>query len=90
MPDLGENPSLIDLEDRIIIEFCSLNGGIEVGMPIIREQIRKFNINFQSPSQQDLIKLTESLNSITTMLKGEDVSSKQKIIFNSLMSKAQG
>ncbi len=89
LPDLAENPTLIDIEDRIIIEFCSLNGGIEVGMPIIREQIRKFNINFQAPTQQDLIKLTESLNSITAMLKGEDVSSKQRLIFNALLSKAQ-
>jgi len=89
LPDLGEQPTVIDVEDRIIIEFCNLNGGIEVGMPIIREQIRKFNINFQAPTKQDLIKLTESLNSITSMLKGEDVASKQKLIFAALLGKVQ-
>jgi small GTP-binding protein len=87
MPDLGDSPTIIDVEDRIIIEFCALNGGIEVGKPIIREQIRKFNINFASPSKADLIKLTESLNSITTMLKGQEITAKQKMVFGSLLAK---
>lgn len=87
LPDLKANPTIIDIEDRIIIEFCKLNGGIEVGMPIVREQIRKFNINFQQPTKDDLVKLTENLNSITNMLKSPEVTNKQKTIFDGLIAK---
>jgi len=88
LPELGDNPSIVQVEDRVISEFCKLNGGIEVGMPIVREQIRKLNINFQAPTKMDLIKLTNSLNSITDMLRGPKSSTSQKTVFNNLLTKA--
>ena len=87
LPELGDAPSIVQVEDRVITEFCKLNGGIEVGMPIVREQIRKLSINFQSPTKMDLIKLTNSLNSITDMLRGPKSSTNQKTVFNDLLIK---
>ncbi len=84
-----ETRLLLEIEDEIIVKFCELNGGMEFAMPIIRKQYEKLNIDFKSPTKQDLHKIVESLIEITENLKGELIAREERRYFKELLNKLE-
>ena len=78
---------LLEIEDEIITNFCDLNGGMELAMPIIRKQYEKLNIDFKNPTKDDLQKLTNILLELTAQIKGEEIAREEKRIFKEILSK---
>ena len=78
---------LLEIEDQIIANFCDLNGGMELAMPIIRKQYEKLNIDFKNPSKEDLLKVANTLVDLTTQIKGEEIAREERRIFKELLAK---
>jgi small GTP-binding protein len=62
----------IGAEDEIITQFCKAAGGFDVAMPVVREQFKKLNVNFENPSPQDLKKVVGNLVVYTEYIKGKE------------------
>lgn len=82
---MGETPKIMDVEDAIIFEFCEDFGGLEEGMPIIREQFKKANVDFRTPTKEGLVKVVENLVAVTRGMRGEEMAKKQKAKFVSML-----
>lgn len=82
---MGETPKIMDVEDAIIFEFCQDFGGLEEGMPIIREQFKKANVDFRTPTKEGLHKVVENLVTVTRGMRGEEMAKKQKAKFQALL-----
>jgi hypothetical protein len=82
---MGETPKIMDVEDAIIFEFCQDFGGLEEGMPIIREQFKKANVDFRTPTKEGLVKVVENLVTVTRSMRGDEMAKKQKAKFLSML-----
>lgn len=78
---------ILSVEDEIIANFCELNGGMELAMPMIRKQYEKLNVDFKNPSKEDLIKIVDKLIALTEQIKGEEIAKEEKKIFKELLNK---
>lgn len=80
---------LLEIEDEIIANFCELNGGMELAMPIIRKQYEKHNIDFKNPTKDDLKNIADILVELTQKIKGEDIAREERRIFKELLGKLE-
>lgn len=58
---LPEQINIIDATDRIIHDFCRGFGGLEEGMPVIRQQFNNANVDIRKPTRDGLLKVVELL-----------------------------
>jgi hypothetical protein len=84
-----DKKNLLKIEDEIITNFCDLNGGMELAMPIIRKQYEKLKIDFKNPSKEDLMKIANVLLELTTKIRGEEVAKEEKRIFKDILGKLE-
>ena len=61
----------IKAEDRMIDLFCLELGGYEISMPVVREQFKRLDIDFENPSKEDLERLIDRFVQIALSMKGE-------------------
>lgn len=78
---------LFEVEDELIFTFCEDYGGLEDGMPIIREQFKRAGMDFREPTKEGLKKVAENLVRVTESLRGQDMAKKQNQRFKSLLRK---
>jgi hypothetical protein len=78
---------LLEIEDEIIANFCELNGGMELAMPIVRKQYEKLNIDFKNPSKEDLLNIANKLIDLTSKIKGEEIAREERRIFKELLAR---
>jgi GTPase SAR1 family protein len=80
--------SLIDVLDAIIVDFCEVNGGLEVGMPLFKEEFTKIpNANLKKPTLDIVMQLIKSLSKVTEENKGREVADSQNMRFNNWLKK---
>ena len=72
-------------EDEIITEFCQAAGGFDVAMPVVREQFRKLEIDFENPSPQELRKVVDNLVVYLQYMKGKEAADNMRRRLNSIM-----
>jgi hypothetical protein len=84
-----EKKALLAVEDEIIANFCELNGGMELAMPMIRKQYEKLNIDFKNPTAEDLLEIANTLVNLTEQIKGEDVAKEERRIFKDILKKLE-
>ncbi len=77
---------IMDVEDEIIFIFCQDYGGLEEGMPIVREQFKRAGVDFRSPTKAGLDTVMENLIKVTGAFRGDALAKKQKNKFKSLMN----
>ena len=77
---------IMDVEDEIIFIFCQDYGGLEEGMPIIREQFKRAGVDFREPTKEGLVQVVDNLAKVTAAFRGEDLAKKQKNKFKSLLN----
>ena len=73
-----EVPKILEVEDKIMMRYCELHGGLETAMPMVRKQFDKLGIDFAKPTKEGLIKVVEELTQITTEFQGEEAARKEK------------
>ncbi len=62
-------PSIVQASDKIIMDFCNQFGGIQAGMPIVREQFIKAGVNIKNPTKEGLIKAVNKLAEVEKIVK---------------------
>lgn len=74
-----EAPStIIEASDKIIMDFCNQFGGMESGMPILREQFAKADLNIKAPTKEGLIKIIGFLAEVESNLKDQATVSRNR------------
>jgi small GTP-binding protein len=80
--------SLIDVLDAIIVDFCEVNGGLEVGMPLFKQEFSKIpNANLKNPRRDVVQELINGLITITKCNKGSEIANFQYTRFNKWLNK---
>ena len=75
--------SLIDVLDAIIVDFCEVNGGLEIGMPLFKEEFTKIpGANLKEPKIDVVKELINSLIKITESNKGKEIADFQYSRYN--------
>jgi small GTP-binding protein len=80
--------SLIDVLDAMIVDFCEVNGGLEIGMPLFKEEFTKIpGANLREPNKDIVMKLIEALTRITRDNKGKEIAEYQNTRFINWLKK---
>jgi len=80
--------SLIDVLDAMIVDFCEVNGGLEIGMPLFKEEFTKIpGASLKEPKKEVVKQLIQSLIKITRDNKGRMIADFQNSRFNSWLEK---
>jgi Ras-related protein Rab-6A len=70
--------SLIDVLDAIIVDFCEINDGLEVGMPLFREEFKKIpGSSLKTPTVKVIETAIDRLTAITRSKKGKEIADLQ-------------
>lgn len=80
--------SIIDVLDAIIVDFCEVNGGLEVGMPLFKQEFTKIEgANLKKPNKDVVEELVGALVEITRNNKGKEIAEFQSSRFNNWLKK---
>ena len=80
--------SLIDVLDAIIVDFCEVFGGLEVGMPLFKEAFTEIpGANLKEPKRDVVEELIKVLTHITEHQKGKDAAEAQFLRYSNWLRK---
>jgi small GTP-binding protein len=79
--------TLLQVADAIIVDFCSLLGGFESGMPVVEQQFKKAGVNFMNPTKQELQTALKNLVKISQEIHGQDIANQQLRKFMTILNK---
>ena len=80
----------VEASDEIITIFCELHGGIEAAMPMVVHQFKENDVDFAHPTKEGLMRVAHGLVKVTSFLKGETLSGKEKKRFDHLIKRIPG
>ena len=81
--------SPVQASDEMITIFCRLHGGLEIAMPIVRNQFKKNGVDFTSPTKDGLVKLAVGLVKVTDFLKGPELADQVERRFKNLLARVK-
>jgi small GTP-binding protein len=80
--------SMIDVLDAIIVDFCEVFGGLEIGMPLFKEAFNDIpGANLQEPQKESVEVLVKALTKVTEHKKGKDVADAQLVRYSNWLKK---
>ncbi len=82
-----EITSLVQVADAIIVDFCSLLGGFESGMPIVEQQFKKAGVEFMNPTKGQILKALENLVNVALEIHGQEIGNQQLKKFRVMLNK---
>jgi small GTP-binding protein len=71
--------TIVEASDKIIMDFCNQFGGMESGMPILREQFAKAKLDIKNPTKEGLIKVIGYLAQVEENLKDPATVSRNRV-----------
>jgi small GTP-binding protein len=71
--------TIVEASDKIIMDFCNQFGGLESGMPILREQFNKAGLDIKNPTKEGLIKVIGYLAEVEKTLKDQATVSRNRV-----------
>lgn len=77
------------IASEIIVEFCNHIGGIERGIPLIKEIFKIAKVDFLNPQKDQLINAIPDLVQLLRDLQGTDVADRANQRFNLILAKLQ-
>ena len=77
----------VEASDEVITIFCELHGGIEAAMPMVVHQFKEHNVDFAQPAKEGLMRVADGLVKVTSFLKGEVISEKEKKRFDHILKR---
>jgi small GTP-binding protein len=85
-----EAPStVVEASDKIIMDFCNQFGGLESGMPILREQFAKAGLDIKNPTKEGLIRVIRFLAEVEGTLKDSATVSRNRVRRLSIIKNAR-
>jgi small GTP-binding protein len=75
------------IASAIIMEFCNEVGGLERGIPIVREVFKLSGVNLKNPTKEQLVSAIPELEQMLTDLEGAEVAKRAVEKFNGLIMK---
>jgi len=82
-------PTIVEASDKIIMDFCNQFGGLESGMPILREQFTKAGADINSPTKEGLIRVVVLLAEVERTIKDPHTVSRNRIRRLSIIKNAR-
>lgn len=80
--------SLIDVLDAIIVDFCEVNGGLEIGMPLFKEEFTKIpGASLKEPKRDVVDILINRLTRVTSCNMGREIANYQNSRFNNWLKR---
>jgi Fe2+ transport system protein B len=80
--------SIIDVLDAIIVDFCEVFGGLEVGMPLFKEAFNDIpGANLREPTKESVEELIKALTKVTEHKKDKDVADAQLVRYSNWLKK---
>ncbi len=80
--------SLIDVLDAIIVDFCEVFGGLEVGMPLFKEAFTEIpGANLKEPTKEVVDELIKVLTKVTEYKKNKESASAQYARYSNWLNK---
>jgi len=80
--------SLIDVLDAIIVDFCEVNDGLEIGMPLFRDEFKRIpGSTLKEPTREVIETVIDRLTGITQSKKGKEVAELQHNRFKRWLGK---
>ena len=76
---------ILEAEDELIFIFCQDYGGLEEGMPIIREQFKRAGVDFREPTKEGLKLVADNLLKVTESFRGSELAKKQRSRFQNIL-----
>jgi small GTP-binding protein len=73
------------IASELIMEFCNEVGGLERGIPIVREVFKVAGVDLKNPTKEQLENALPELKQMVLDLEGSDIASKAEEKFNKLM-----
>ena len=64
--------------DEIITTFCTVHGGLEEAMPMVRKKFAEADVDFSNPTKEGLKKVADKLVEVTRFLKGPDIAERER------------
>ena len=77
----------MEIADSMIVDFCSILGGFEAGMPIVDQQFKKAGVNFIDPTKKELLKALDNLVKVSEELHGQDIAKRELNKFVVMLNK---
>lgn len=68
----GGPQTLIEVADRIMSDFCTVMGGLDVGMPIVRQQFSRAGVDLNAPDSKRLEMAIECLAEVEKGFRDEE------------------
>ena len=85
----GPADDVSKIASELIVEFCNQIGGIERGIPLIKEIFKISGVDFLNPQKEQLISALPNLVQLLRDLQGGDVAEKASAKFNLIVGKLQ-
>jgi len=79
--------NLVQVADAIIVDFCSVLGGFETGMPMVEQQFKKAGVNFTNPTKEQLTTALKNLVKVAHDIQGPDVANTHLKKFMTILNK---
>ena len=80
--------TLIDVLDAIIVDFCEVAGGLEIGMPIFKDEFTKIpRASLREPDKEVVEELISGLTRVTRNTKGREIANYQHSRFINWLEK---
>jgi small GTP-binding protein len=80
--------SLIDVLDAIIVDFCEVYGGLEVGMPLFKDAFMDIpGADLKEPKFETIDELIKVLTKVTEDKKGKDIADSQYARYSNWLKK---
>jgi small GTP-binding protein len=61
LENIPDDIDVVEATDRVVRDFCSAYGDMELAMPVIRNQFKKAEVDIRHPSKQGLLKVIDLL-----------------------------
>ncbi len=82
-------PTLVEASDKIIMDFCNQFGGLEAGMPVLREKFLKAGADINHPTKEGLIKVVVLLAEVESTIKDPHTVARNRIRRLSIIKNAR-
>jgi small GTP-binding protein len=73
LEELPGEMNVVEATDRVVKDFCTVYGDMELAMPVIRNQFKKAGVDVRNPTKQGLLKVIDMLADVERDFRDERI-----------------
>ena len=73
LEELPGEMDVVEVTDRVVSDFCTVYGDLELAMPVIRNQFKKAGVDVRNPTKQGLLKVIDMLADVERDFRDERI-----------------